>query len=131
MTALAHKIFLAAAFLSMLLWEVYVEFFASREAIRIITEYHVDKIFHLVGGAFVVGFLFLMFRFRQLGAFIAFVIAVSILWEAAEFLFDPKTIIFFEKSREAWIVDSAGDLAFSLAGGIFWARYLLSRQKKS
>lgn len=122
-------VFLIIVFASMAAWEIYVDFFASRAAIVIITIYQLDKLAHLAGGAFIAGFVLLIFdQSRTRTIFLATTIG-ALLWEAFELVLDPKVIYFFEKERNLWLQDSSGDLAAGLLGAALF--YILWRRASS
>ena len=111
--------FIVFTFFVMILWEVYVNFFASQTAIRFITQYQVDKLLHALGGAFIVVIVNILFGQTRFYTLLSVIIAVSIFWEALEFLFDPQVAYFFGKSKVLWFEDSVGDLTAAIIGA--WA----------
>ena len=121
-------VFLAIAFVSMAAWEIYVDFFASRAAIVIITIYQLDKLAHLAGGAFIAGFVLLILDQSRARTILLATVIGALLWEAFELVLDPKVIYLFEKERSLWLQDSLGDLAAGLLGAVLffvlWRRML-------
>lgn len=123
-----QKLLLVAALASMAAWELYVEFFAGRAAIKVITAYHLDKIFHAIGGIFIAGVLYWMFGRQHIARVFFAVLLVSLAWEGAELVFDARTLYFFETERALWAEDSMGDVIIGMVGG--WAYQLFLRPKK-
>ncbi len=119
-------IFIVAAFFSMLFWEIYVEFFATRIALSYIYLYHLDKVFHFIGGAFVAALLFYFLKEKRFIFVAIAILAVSGIWELWEFLFDSKTILFVQKSKDLWLRDTVFDTLFGFMGAL--AYYLITRQ---
>lgn len=112
-------IFLVSAFCFMLLWELYVNFFASQTAIRFITQYQLDKLLHALGGAFIVVIASIFFGQTRFVSMLFIIVAVSIVWEALELLLDPQVVYFFGKSKVLWFEDSVGDFVAAAIGA--WA----------
>ncbi|MFC1594899.1 hypothetical protein ACFL3E_00540 [Patescibacteria group bacterium] len=118
--------FLISALFVMALWIFFVEYMASTEAIRFITKYNIDKLFHFIGGAFLASLLFWILGRQKLLFLILYIIVISILWEVAELLLDPLTVVFFEKSKELWLRDSMLDAVAASVGALFyWHRPIL------
>lgn len=120
MTRARQVYFIGAAFLIMLAWEVYVELLAPRTALDYIHLYHVDKAFHLIGGAFVGALGSFIFGVRRLTSTVATILFVSLVWEAGELLFDRSVIYFFSKSKDLWLLDTIGDTFFGVVGALFY-----------
>lgn len=121
-------IFLVFAFCSMLLWEIYVNFFASQAAIRFITQYQIDKLIHALGGAFIVVVVNMFFGQTRFYTLLSVIIAVSIFWEAFELLLDPQVAYFFSKSKVLWFEDSVGDLVAAVVGA--WVFIILFQKNR-
>ena len=113
-------LFLAVLFMAMAVWEIYVDYYASREAIRIITTFQLDKVAHLVGGAFIVGLVLLVYpEAHALGVFLITIVG-ALSWEIFELVFDSKVAYFFAKERELWLRDFSGDLAAGILGAVLF-----------
>ena len=128
MTRKIERNFIIAAFFAMLAWQLYVELYATRTMFVYINRYHIDKIFHVIGGAFVIAILFHFFGSKKFAGVVITILLVSFVWELAEMLFDPKTIIFLQKSRTAWAWDTVGDTIFGVVGAL--AYYFSARPEK-
>ena len=114
--------FIVFAFFVMISWEVYVNFFASQATIRFITQYQIDKLVHALGGAFIVVIVNILFGQTRFYTLLSVIIAVSIFWEALEFLFDPQVAYFFDKNKVLWLEDSVGDLAAAVVGALVFRK---------
>lgn len=112
--------------LGLLAFVVYVEAFATRDALRFIGRNQLDKLAHLGGGLFIA--IIADWRFRRSLApakrFFAYVAAIAVGWEVFEFLFDQNTQAFFREFPGLWFLDSLGDvLAGFFAAYIYRTRY--------
>ncbi len=103
-------------FTVMFAWEIFVEFFASYNVLRLINIYHLDKILHLIGGAFIMGLL--SFTVKDGGVLKLLLLALlgALIWELSEVLFDQKVQYFFSHRRSFWLEDTVGDIVFTIIG---------------
>jgi len=115
-----RKLFLAAALAVIVAWEIFVDFFASYQALRLINIYHLDKVFHLIGGAFIIGLLLLRFERTSLVKLLFLVLAAEFIWELGELLFDPKVKYFLSNAKSLWVGDTIGDVIFTLIGALLY-----------
>lgn len=114
------QVFLIAAFVVMTVYILYVQIFAPVIILQFITHIHIDKIFHALGGAFIVGAFFSLFGKQKLLFTFSVVLIAAILWEVMEALWDPQTLYFIEHSRAVWLKDTALDTFFGLLGAFFY-----------
>lgn len=112
------KSFLSALGIVLLLWMAYTQFVASKETLKLIDYYHFDKVLHFLGGVFVAGILVSYFKFFKVQIFLLVVLA-GIGWEVFEVLFLPEVRDFYIKFYTNWLTDTAGDIIFDMAGGLF------------
>lgn len=120
-------LFIVLAVLAMGAWEMYVDFYASRAAIIFITAYQLDKVAHLLGGAFVVASILFARGKSTLATVLIVTMAVALLWETFELFYDPKVAYFFEKERSLWFKDFSGDIVAGLVGAVLF--FIVWRRK--
>lgn len=112
--------------LGLLAFAIYIQAFATRDALRFIGRNQLDKIAHLAGGLFIamIADLRLSRSLAPAGRFFAYIAAITVGWEIFEFLFDPNTQAFFREFPRIWFLDSLGDvLAGFFAAYVYRTRY--------
>ena len=112
--------------LGLLVFAIYVQAFASREALRFIGWNQLDKLAHIGGGLFIA--IIADWRLRRfLGTarrVFAYVALITVGWEVFEFVLDPNTREFFREFPKIWFLDSLGDIIVAfLAAYIYRTRY--------
>jgi len=117
-------IFILVSLVALVYWSVYVQRYAPRSHIVIITHYHLDKIMHALGGAVIAASLALIMGPRRFISLILAVLVISFFWEAAEFSFDKLTQEFYRKSTQLWIKDTVGDALFAVIGALVATRFI-------
>lgn len=110
--------FLTLVFVLFFAWMVFTQFFASRDALRAIDAYYIDKIFHFLGGVWVVGALLRAAPQRKKLTLAIPLFAVSVAWEIFEILAFPEVKYLFHHLYPYWLRDTAGDLAADMLGGL-------------
>ncbi|MEK7082337.1 MAG: hypothetical protein AAB915_01505 [Patescibacteria group bacterium] len=139
-TSLNTRRFLALVFVLFFVWMIFAQFFASREALRAIDAYHIDKAFHFLGGIWIVGALARVRtrmssrltavkrldtaprRIRNF-AVLLFVLVIGVLWEVVELAVFPEVRHLFRDLYPYWLSDTAGDIVLDMLGGacaLFW-----------
>ncbi|MBI2052639.1 MAG: hypothetical protein HYT34_00110 [Candidatus Ryanbacteria bacterium] len=112
-------IFIGFAFLVMLVWLIYTQFFMTDQLRRVIIEYGLDKIIHALGGAWVAA-LFLLHGEKKIFRLLVFTVLIAVLWEMGELLFDPEVQYFFARKKNLWLQDSLSDIASAFLGAIVY-----------
>lgn len=100
---------------------------ATQDQKNFIAIYNIDKIFHVIGGAFFVLLGKLFFPKVSWKIILLLAIAGVILWEIYEVLFDADVNWFFYHRRTVWRNDTIGDLVSDVIGML--CVFVLSRRK--
>ena len=124
MSRKALVFFVITGVILLIVWEIYVGWYAPKSHITLIIHYNLDKLMHVVGGAVITAILGLIMGPRRFVSLIIIVIFVSVAWEGAELLFDRLTQEFYRKSIGLWLEDTAGDAFFALIGALAATRFV-------
>ncbi len=111
---------LIIAVLIMVAWVVFVKGFATFDQKEFLAIYHIDKVLHAIGGAFICGVLALLKKDFSIIHFILMFLAIATLWEIGEVFFDPEVADFFERKRDLWVFDTTLDYIFGMFGGFLY-----------
>lgn len=123
------KRFLTLLFILFFVWMIFTQFFASREILRAIDAYDIDKAFHFLGGVWVVGILSSFLCLRQRGFAIAVLLfIVGIAWEIIELAVFPEVRHLFRDLYPYWLSDTAGDIVIDMLGGVFALFWITSEK---
>lgn len=106
---------------------IFVSWIASKETLVFIGTYHIDKIFHGIGGLFIaLAFEWLSPR-KTLVRLLVVLFVIILSWEAIEFFFDPKMQAFYQNAYTLWLLDTSGDITAAAltcySYWVFWRRH--------
>lgn len=114
-------IFLGAALVLMAGELLFVKFFATQLQKDFISIYHVDKLFHMLGGAFLAVLARFIFPNSKWKIVVSVVIAGAVAWEVWEVLFDADVNWFYHNRYIIWRTDTIYDgVADSIGALVAW-----------
>ena len=100
---------------------LYVQLFATRDALMFIGVWNIDKLVHIAAGVFIAIFFEWIAPRKRLSYLLLLVGCIAVTWEIFEITFLPDVIYFHQHSPDLWRLDTAGDITAGFLGAYsYW-----------